>query len=59
MMVYWHLDWMIIVGPFQLKCSVLFYVPSSVFSSLKGTLTAVESFLTVKSGPEVSWFITS
>lgn len=28
-----------------------------VFSSLTGTLTAVESFLTVKTGPEVSWFI--
>ncbi|NXL53564.1 SCPDL oxidoreductase, partial [Podilymbus podiceps] len=26
---------------------------------LKGTLTAVESFLKVKSGPEVSWFIRS
>lgn len=28
-----------------------------VFSSFKGTLTAVESFLSVESGPEVSWLI--
>lgn len=34
-------------------------MPSNVFSSFKGTLTAVESFLKVKSGPEVSWLILS